>query len=112
MPRSIEDVFDFIDLESRYASWDRLVLLGTILLLFATSLGMLWLALLPLNLANSWIFLLLPSLILGFWGLVQFTYGRDKIAEVNDKIKALRERSELAGLSEASTNNDSVNKPR
>ncbi len=78
------------------------------MLLFSASLGLLWLALLPLNLSSSWIFLLLPSLILGFWGLMQYAYGKGKIAGINEKIKAFREESKLAGLNEAPTNNESI----
>jgi hypothetical protein len=67
---------------------------------------------LPFNLSDSWIFLLLPSLILGFWGLMQYAYGKGKIADVNEKIKALLEESRLADLSETPTNNESINKPK
>ena len=76
-----------IEAESQYASWDRLALLGAIMTLFATSLGLFWLAILPLNLAFSWIFLLIPSIFLGFWGLLQYFYAKDKMTEVNKKIK-------------------------
>jgi hypothetical protein len=43
---------------------------------------------------------------------MQYAYGKGKIADVNEKIKALLEESRLADLSETPTNNESINKPK
>ncbi|HTY46496.1 MAG TPA: hypothetical protein VMB46_02400 [Methanomassiliicoccales archaeon] len=77
MDRDIAGIYDLIAAESKFASGERDKLLGAFTLLIATVLGLLWLSFLDLSLGNLWLWLLVPSIVIGLVGIVVYWRGND-----------------------------------
>jgi hypothetical protein len=91
MARTVEGLFDLVNAESRFQSAEREMFLGSVLLLFATTLGLFYLALLPIGLADSWFFLLVPSFLIGLWGVIRYLVGRDRMNRALKDVRRLLE---------------------
>jgi hypothetical protein len=89
MDKAIDGLYHLIKAESKYSYGDRLRLFGGVLILSATTLGLLWLAFIDLGLGNSWLLLLVPSLLIGVAGLFEYLQGSRMIDEaLDDSVRA------------------------